>query len=154
MSIEKMKRSLQKLANELNKRNISWSLGASMMLYFYGLDVSPSDIDIIVDEKDHEKLLEVLINYPYTYQEPHSNYCTKHFYSVTIDEVDFDIMIQFCIDANQHRYIYPFHIDDTILLNNTTIYLASVKEWEKAYEMMNRHQKVMQIRDYLKKKNL
>lgn len=133
---------LTKLAKELNQEGINWSLGASLMLYLYGYDVTVDDIDIIVDAKDHQKLEDYLKKYVYTYIESNPKYQTKHFYSLEIDGVDIDIMLDFIVKLKRGNYQYPFHIEKTIEIDGVNINLASEKEWLRAYVAMGRTEKV------------
>ena len=133
---------LTKLAKELNEAKINWSLGASLMLYLNGYQVTVDDIDIVVDSKDQKKLEEYLKKYVYTYIESNPKYQTKHFYSLEIDGVDIDIMIDFIVNTKKGPYHYPFHIDKTIMINDVEVHLASEKEWLNAYIAMDRTNKI------------
>ncbi len=56
-----MKNVLLKIAESFNKANITWGVGASVMLTFYGLVDRPNDIDISVAMKDIDCANEILI---------------------------------------------------------------------------------------------
>lgn len=144
--------SLKVLAKELNNHQINWSLGASLMLYLRGIKSNVDDIDIIVDEKDTELLFNVLQNYQYVYMESSPKYQTKHFYSLEINGIDVDIMIAFKVKTKERLYIYPFHVDQYVLIDRVRIPLASISEWFKAYQAMERQPKIDLITSYLDSK--
>lgn len=144
--------SLKALAKDLNSTKIRWSLGASLMLALKGIECTVDDIDIVVHNDDYENLLEFLKNYDYTYQEPNLKYCTKHFYSLVINGVDVDIMVDFRIKTNNTIYKYPFHVDQIINIDNIEIPLASLDEWLTAYIHMGRDLKVKMISEYQQNK--
>jgi hypothetical protein len=145
MMIEHTTKGLISLAKDLNKHNIRWAIGGSLLLFFEGYDNSVADIDIIVHDDDYLLLLEMLKSYKYTYQSPNDKYLTKHFFSLFSEGVDVDIMIGFKVVKEDHIYEFPFHIEKEILLEDTTISLSSVDEWLTAYKAMNRIDKVLLI---------
>ena len=151
MNINTLEDKLVILAKDLNKSNVSWALGASYLLYLEGYDTTVQDIDIIIDEKDHKKLQTILQNYSYTILKSSGIYATEYFYSVTIDEVEFDLMINFSIQTEKEIYLFPFEVMRTISLQDTIINLGSVDEWLKAYTKMNRSNKVGLIKNGIKK---
>ena len=149
MELSKLKDSLQIFAEDLNKHNIKWALGGSLLLYFEGINTTVGDIDILVDENDYTKLLRLLQKYNYTSTTPNSKYLTKHFISLVINEVDFDIMLGFAIQTRGNLYQFPFKINKAIRLKDQTIYLSSINEWLLAYDKMGRDEKVKIIENHL-----
>lgn len=146
---DRQNKALKELSHLLNSNGIRWSLGASMMLHFYGLEVNVDDIDVVIDEKDYEKLLVLLEKYDFKYQEPNEKYLTKHFFSLVIENTDIDIMIGFTVKTNENIYKYPFHIEKSIEYLNETIPLASIEEWLLAYKAMGREKKITLIENWL-----
>ena len=143
--------SLLILADLLNKHNIDWCLGASMMLKLRGIDVTVEDIDVIIKTDDISLVEEVLKFYSPQKKVPSSIYLTDHFYELLIDNIDIDIMIGFKVKTN--KGVYSFNETskvDKIVIKGTTIYLASLEEWLKAYTAMNRVKKVKVIQNHLK----
>jgi len=143
MTIEQTLMGLSSLAKKLNYHHIRWALGASLLLYLEGYNITVEDIDIIVHKDDTNLLLDMLKNYEYTYQEPNDQYRTKHFYSLFSEGVDVDIMIGFKVVKEDSIYEFPFHIEKELNVNNSTVYCSSVAEWLKAYKAMNRIDKVL-----------
>lgn len=52
---------LKRIAIELNKKNITWALGASMLLYFKGIISEFKDIDIMVIDDDIDQVKKILL---------------------------------------------------------------------------------------------
>lgn len=145
MDNEQVLKGLVSLAKVLNNHNIRWAVGASLLLYLEGYNVSVADIDIVVHSDDHSLLLKMLDSFEYSYQEANEKYKTQHFYSLFSEGVDVDIMVDFKVIKDDSIYKFPFHIEKEIEMDDTTIYLSSVDEWLTAYKAMNRIDKVLLI---------
>lgn len=52
---------LSQIAEELNRQNITWAIGASCLLYFKGIVQEFSDIDIMISESDVEKVKQIFL---------------------------------------------------------------------------------------------
>lgn len=151
MDIKNIEEKFLILVKDLNNNDISWALGGSYLLYLEGYPTDVNDIDIIIDEKDYDKLNRILVNYTYSIIKNSGMYGTKHFYTLNIDDVDFDLMIGFTIFKDNETYVFPFKVEKIINIKDTRIYLASINEWLKAYEVMGREQKVTLIKNGIKK---
>lgn len=140
---------LSYIAEELNHKNVTWALGASMLLYFKGISPEFHDIDIMVDEKDVETLKQVLLSLGNLRPpKPNTKYKTKHFLEFNINGVDIDVMAGFTIVNEDHEYYFPLkkeNIYDYTEIHGITIPLQSVEEWRKYYELMGRDEKVKMI---------
>jgi len=142
---EETLKGLVSIAKNLNHLDIRWALGASLLLYLEGFDISVADIDLVVHEEDHTLLLDMLKDYTYTHQEPNDIYKTEHFYSLFSEGIDVDIMVNFKVLKEDTVYVFPFHIEKELEIDNTTIFCSSVDEWLNAYKAMNRIDKVLLI---------
>lgn len=142
---------LVSLAKDLNRHNIRWALGASLLLYLEGYDVTVADIDVLVHIDDYESLLKMLKNYDYEYQSPNEKFKTEHFFSLYSEGVEVDIMVDFRIFKEDHVYEFPFHIEKEIVIDETIIYLSSVSEWLTAYKHMNYVDKVLTLQSNKKR---
>lgn len=145
-TIEKKLNVLSKVAKELNKADITWAIGASLLLYFKGIANEFHDIDIMVDEKDVESIKKILLAFG-TLQPKNLNmqYKTKHFMEFKIDGVDFDVMAGFVIINNSKEYYFPLErksIKDYIRMQDVIIPLQSIEEWRTYYKLMGRIEKV------------
>lgn len=149
MNIEKKLIVLEKVAKDLNQNNITWAVGASLLLYFKDIVMDFNDIDITVDEKDVSRVKEILSQYG-TLQEsnPHSQYKTNVFLEYEIEDVAFDIMAGLTIVNESGEHYFPLQKEDCTdftLLNGTPIPLQSVQSWKTYYALMNRPKKVALI---------
>ncbi|MFA6649519.1 MAG: hypothetical protein WCS48_05495, partial [Candidatus Izemoplasmatales bacterium] len=81
------------IAKQFNKAKITWNLGASCMLYLRTIVNDFHDIDIMISEKDVEKVKEIMSKYSIVGQiKSHPHYKTKAFLEYNVDGVDIDIM--------------------------------------------------------------
>lgn len=147
---------LELFAKILNKNNITWGLGGSFLLYFHKITNIVHDIDIIIDKKDYEKLLKILEHFPYIYHESDETYLTTHFFTVNINDIKIDLMIDFKVKSTDGIYSFPFNQSLTTSLtteNNVDIYLSSLEEWYNAYRAMNRQNKIQLLEEYYEKNN-
>ena len=139
------------IAESLNKNNITWAIGASLLLYFKGIANEFNDIDIIIDEKDVEKVKKILLSFGSLQpKNPNVQYKTKHFLEFKIDDIDFDIISGFVIVCDNDEYYFPLEknmIKDYININDVNIPLHSIEEWHTYYKLMGRTEKVKMI-DY------
>ena len=133
------KTALITIARELNTRHIHWAIGGSCLLYLSGIPVIPSDIDILIDPVDHTKLTPLLKMYPIVRKPRKSEYRTTHFYTLMIQAIEVDIMLDFQIKTPTGWYQFPFAIVGHTILDNTTIPLSSLDDWKTAYHHMGRH---------------
>lgn len=160
---------LNMVADKLNKENITWGIGASVMLHHYGLVSMPNDIDILVDIKDIENvdsiLKEIGEKKPLN---PMKIYSTKYFYEYEVQGVDIDVMAGFIINHEGGSYEYTFHKDSLVFakvnglvndpsgehsLNNIILPFTTLEDWYILYQLIpGRENKVQLIEDYLKAK--
>ncbi len=160
---------LSMVADKLNKENITWGIGASVMLHQYGLVSMPNDIDILVEIKDIEKvdgiLKEMGEKKPLN---PIKTYSTKYFYEYELQGVDIDVMAGLTINHEEGRYEYAFHKDSLVFakgndisndpsgefnLDYITLPFTTLEDWYVIYQLIpGRENKVQLIEDYLKAK--
>ncbi len=143
--MNKKEHALKHIAKQLNEANITWGLGASMLLHYLGYDVTVSDIDILIDEKDIEKFKPIIEQYQYEKKTSTVKYKTEYFYTCHIMDVEFDFMLGFRVQTNEGLYDFNFSkqkIMRTIKLDKIDIPLCSEKEWYKAYKAIGRDDKV------------
>lgn len=149
---EKKLNILSKVAEVLNKNNITWAVGASLLLYFKGITHEFHDIDIMIYEGDVEKVNQILLSFG-TLQpkNPNAQYKTKYFLEYNIDGVDIDIMAGFTIVCDNKEYYFPLEknsVKNYININNVSIPLQSIEEWHTYYKLMGRVEKVKMIEDF------
>ena len=149
VGIEKKIDLLCKIANLFNEEEITWAVGASLLLYFEGITDNFNDIDIMVLEKDVVKAKSILLSLGKLCQ-PNlkSQYTTKHFYEFIIDEVDIDLMAGFGIVYDEKVYDCSLKEEQIIKhkeINDALIPLQSVELWREYYRLMKRDKKVEMI---------
>lgn len=144
---------LKRIAGALNKENVTWAVGASLLLYFKGVVNEFHDLDLMVTLEDVDKVKAVLGELGEKQeQEPNSQYKTKCFLEYVIDEVDVDVMAGFVIVKEGVEYPIPFDkrsIVEIIQFEEAHIPLQSVEAWKSYYALMNRQSKVELIEGWL-----
>lgn len=157
ITIEKKLNVLSKIAKELNANNITWAIGASLLLYFKEITNEFHDIDIMVAERDVEKIKKVLLSFGKLQpKNPNKQYKTKDFMEFNIEGIDFDVMAGFMIVNDNIDYYFPLqkkNIKEYIHIQGTTIPLQSIQDWLTYYKLMNRTEKVKMINSYVDKLN-
>ena len=147
--LDKKLKVLSDIAHELNKRQIIWAVGASLLLYFKGKVDDFHDIDLMVHEDDVEKLRETLLPMgELAPPNPNEKYKTRHFLEFTIDGIEVDVMAGFVIVQGGIDYdcsLKPEQIAEYIQVNDEAIPLQSLKDWRRYYELMGRTEKVGMI---------
>lgn len=128
---------LARIGKELNNRNVTWGVGGSLLLHFYGLVDDPNDIDILVAEEDIEQISEVFkslaVENEVVSKEP---FRTRHFSKYTANSVDFDVMGGFAIGHSEGIYELDFGKDSVVWLqeiNGVRIPLCSLEDWFVLY---------------------
>lgn len=145
---------LSKIGKKFNEEDILWAVGASIVLNSYGLISSPNDIDILVNEDDIDEADRILKEMGKKKSSDKTNtYSTKYFYEYVIDDIDVDVMADFCINHKRGTFEYPFDnesISNWIKINNVDIPLTSLEDWYVIYQLIpGRDKKVKIIEDYL-----
>lgn len=144
---------LSQIAKELNNRNVTWAIGASMLLYFKGITSEFHDIDIMVSEEEFNIAKEVLLSFG-KMQPPNPNdkYGTRYFGEFIVDGVDIDVIAGFVIIDKDKEYCFPLKretIKDFTEVNGIRIPLQALEEWHTYYQLMGRTEKVKMIEAWL-----
>ena len=150
-----MMNTLCHIGNELNKANILWAVGASILLMQHKLVNSPNDIDLLIHINDIEKADKILksMGEKKTFEKT-DIYSTEYFYEYVINGFDIDVMSGLKINHYAGTYNYIFDKDSIsqyININDINIPLTSLEDWYVLYQLIpNREKKVKIIEDYLK----
>lgn len=147
-------RVLSSLARILNQKQITWAVGASVMLYLRGVTDHFNDIDLLIDEKDVATLTEEFTKIG-TLIKPNINdqYQSKYFLEFVVDEVEVDVIAGFVINYHGIAYdcpLKPSQIDKKCMVNEQEIPLHALSVWRKYYRLMERASKVEMIDQYVK----
>jgi hypothetical protein len=136
------------IASQLNKKNINWAVGGSLLLYFYDILEKPKDIDIIIAPEDKEAVFQILkSNAEELPTKEVSNYKTGVFGKFNVDGVEVDIIGDFYIKVSDGYYLHPFSPKDLkiVEINNQKIYLDSLENWLNTYEAMGDPKKRVEL---------
>lgn len=140
---------LSRVAEKLNHENITWAVGASLLLYLKGIVHEFADIDIMIAEDDADRAREILLTFGRQLPaKPNTLYQTKYFGEFEVDGVDFDIMAGFSIVHDGAALYFPLEKEqmrDYADINGVKIPLHSVEKWRYFYELMGRTHKVEMI---------
>ena len=144
---------LKEIARRFNTANITWALGASMLLYFKGIASTFHDIDLMISNEDIDSAREILSEMG-ELQPPNPNpkYKTKAFMEFVINAVDVDVMAGFSILNNGEIYdcsLKKEQIVEWLTLENAKIPLQSPLLWCAYYKLMGRKEKVDMIESAL-----
>ena len=115
------------------------------MLYLNGIETSVADIDIVIDEKDIDKLDRLVSKFKHIEKQKNDIYLTKRFYSIIIDGIDIDLMTGFKIRTDNVTYSFPSGsklVEETIFIDKTHINVCFMKDWLDAYMAMKRDNKI------------
>lgn len=144
---------LAHIAEEFNYKDVTWAIGASLLLYFKGITSEFHDIDIMIAEDDVETVKEILLSFGDIIQsKPNPKYKTKCFLEFRVDGVEIDAMAGFGIMNQDKEYYFPLKkedIKDFTEVQGIKIPLQSIEEWRIYYELMERDEKVQMIDAYL-----
>lgn len=144
---------LAHIAEEFNHKDVTWAIGASLLLYFKGITSEFHDIDIMIAEDDVETVKEILLSLGnIIHSKPNSKYKTKCFLEFHVDGVEIDTMAGFGIIYQDKEYYFPLKkedIKDFTEVQGIKIPLQSIEEWRIYYELMERDEKVKMIDSYL-----
>lgn len=149
ISIDTKLKVLSRMGKRFNEENITWAVGASLLLYLQGIAEDFHDIDIMVSEADAFHMKEVLLRMGVE-QEANSgrNFQSKYFWKFLVDEVEIDVMGGLGILKDGRAYYCPLkeeEITDEVMLNEVKIPLHSVTHWRYLYELMGRTAKAEMI---------
>ncbi len=147
----KILKTLKKVNKILSNANITYALGASLCLYFHGIDLDPHDIDIMIMEKDLEIFKKAFSKFNKLETTKLPIYLTKHFYKYEIDGVSLDIMCRFIVKKDDLIYEYPFDESHIKLINyeGETLPICLIDDWEYLYSIMpSRRAKVEMIKKW------
>lgn len=139
---------LSKLASYFNKEELTWAVGASVLLYFKGYVDNFHDLDIMVEDKDSLKMEVILNNLGVLQPSEKGNFKTKHFRKYIVDDVEIDMIGGFVIVSDNKEYdcdINESQIESYVTINEQKIPLHSVSLWKEYYRLMGRTEKVMII---------
>ena len=140
---------LKKIAHRFHEADITWALGASMLLYFKNIVPDFHDIDLMVTDDDVERVRHILSEMG-TLQPPNPNvrYRSRTFLEFVIRSVDVDVMAGFSILHDGRIYdcsLKKEQIIEWMPLGEERIPLQSPMLWSQYYRLMGRNKKAERI---------
>ncbi len=156
---KKVRDVLKKIAEKLNKEEIVWGVGASVMLNYYGITEKVNDIDIQVSLDHVDRIDRILAKMGTKNRRlPNDTYKTKYFYEYTIDGVEVDLMGGLCVSRDGKDYSFEFtknSIGDTLIIEGVEVPLGKLDYWYNIYKVLpGREIKVKGIENYIEKGKL
>lgn len=140
---------LCRIGELLNGADVTWAVGASLLLYLKGIAEEFHDIDLMVAESDIGRAKELLLNIGTLHPaNPNAQYRTRHFLEFSVDGVDVDVMAGFVIVDGGQEHDCSLHRDqiaEHIMVGSTAVPLQSVALWREYYRLMHRDSKVAMI---------
>ncbi|MHB8070393.1 MAG: nucleotidyltransferase domain-containing protein [Candidatus Cryosericum sp.] len=142
------------LAKELNQAGVRWGVGASVLLWHYGLADNPHDIDLMAAEQDVDRITAALdrLGMKETGSEQ-GPYATSRFLEYVVDGIDIDLMAGFGIRHGAGVYTYVFDeraVTGKAVVGGVVIPLTALEDWYVLYQLMQRREhRVRVIEDYL-----
>ncbi|MCX6085187.1 MAG: hypothetical protein NTX94_01940 [Caldiserica bacterium] len=147
---------LVRIARALNQAGVHWGIGASVLLYYYGLVDAPHDIDIVISEADADVVASILggLGREAPGDPARSLYSTSRFLEYIVDGTDVDVMAGFAIRHRSGTYVFPFDDRSVTMrksVDGVTIPFSSLEDWYVLYQLMpGREAKVKLIEDYIR----
>lgn len=143
---------LRKIAELFAVGNITYGVGASMLLYFKGLEAEPRDLDLIVALEDATKADKILsVIGEKQAPNPNVHYSTRFFGEYVIDGIDVDVMAGFKIKSvgKEVEYILDSKVLESLDSKGVTIWLCPLEDWFVLYLLMpNRQERASTIHDF------
>jgi hypothetical protein len=144
---------LKRIACIFNESNITWALGASMMLKLRHFDIDVHDIDFMVNSDDFEKACFLLNQLGKLIPVEESTlFKTSNFKRFICEEISIDLMSGMGIQHKSGYFDYQFKINDIDLrthLDSIEIPLCYLEDWYVFYHFMpNRENTIQKIEAY------
>ncbi|MGP4079839.1 hypothetical protein ACTWQL_07965 [Pseudalkalibacillus sp. R45] len=127
---------IERVSQELNKKEVLWGIGGSHVLYEHGLDIRPSDVDLVIAGEDSEKAKDVLDRIAEKLpSETKPPYKTKHFNTYLIEGVSIDFMAGFAVlhDSGVYELIFD---QQSIAYHDENIPYTSLEDWFVLYHLI------------------
>ncbi|NDW19711.1 hypothetical protein D0T53_12430 [Dysgonomonas sp. 216] len=150
---------LVEIAKALNTSEILWSVGASVLLYKYGLTSTPKDIDISVSVQDISIADKILSSMGEKMKEKKSEiYLTEYFYEYIINGINVDLMAGFKIKTKVGVFEYQYDklsVPHLFEIDGILTPFSTLEEWYVLYQLMpDKEAKVRAIKEYFNQKGI
>ncbi|MEA4912655.1 MAG: hypothetical protein VB092_08620 [Oscillospiraceae bacterium] len=151
---EKELAALAVIARALNEADVTWSVGASLLLWRRGLVEDFHDIDLLVDEQDIASARAALDRVGILTNEQRSApFTTEYFYEYTVRDTEVDVMARFGVAVDGRRFDFAFdarHIACFEDIGGARVPFGRLEDWYILYQLIpGREIKVRLIEDAL-----
>lgn len=131
---------LKQVAERLNKAEIVWGLGGSLLLKQKGLVEKANDIDLLIAERDVARAHELISEFgPGEQVGPNDPSYSQYFYQHRIGDVSLDLISVYRIRHNQGMYEVPFDdasINGYMQIDDVEVPLSSLEDWYAIYRLL------------------
>lgn len=132
-----MKKIIESLAKEFNKRNLTWAIGGSFLLKRYGINDGFDQLDIMVSEDSVKKMNSVMNDMAEKLEVVNNeSYQTDHFSSYQIQNQTINIICNLKCNFKD-SFAYNFDKEDIstqYISNNEKIYFSDLLDWYIIYQ--------------------
>lgn len=132
-----MKKIIESLAKEFNKRNLTWAIGGSYLLKKYGINDGFDQLDIMVSE-DSVKEMKIVMNEVAQKLDVVNNesFQTDHYSSYQMQNHTINIICNLKCNFKE-SFAYKFEKEDIstqYISNDVKIYFSDLLDWYVIYQ--------------------
>ncbi len=132
-----MKKVIELIAKEFNKRELTWAIGGSYLLKRYGIEIGFDQLDIMVSEDSIEEVNKIMSELAEKLEvENNDNYQTDYYSSYQMVDQTINIICNLKCDFEE-SFIYSFDKEDinsNVKSNNEKIYFSHLLDWYVIYQ--------------------
>ena len=136
------------LSKKLNDSNITWGVGGSTLLEYYGLYTHPDDLDVWIHPKDIKKAKSIFRNYKHI--KTNIYLPDKYHFKIKFYDIEVDFVACFIVKPNQHEFSFFISPNNLkyIKMNDLRIPITFLEDWYIIYKLLKREDKAKVIEDY------
>lgn len=148
-------KTLARLGRELNRANIFWAVGGSVMLQQHGLVDQPQDIDILVAADDLHKAGEILnsLGDKIAEREEDDVFATDYFCEFNIEGITIDLISGLKIKKEGRIFEYNFTPETPrtfFTIDSEQIPFSTLEDWMIIYQWLpNKLEKAKIIKNHI-----
>lgn len=142
---------IYRLSKKLNESNITWGVGGSTLLEYYGLYTQPDDLDVWIHPKDIKKAKRLFKDFKHI--KTNIYLPDKYHFKIQFLDIEVDFVACFMVKPNQHEFSFFISPNNLkyIKMQDGTIPLTFLEDWYIIYKLLKREDKSRIIEDYFKK---
>lgn len=136
-----MKNIVNKIAKELNSKDVVWGIGGSYLLKRYGINTKLNEIDIVISEDSINEVTEIMNRISVKQNHPNDDKFNTKFYAVYLIEDTKINIISTLSYTSKDEFTYHFDEED-ISVHETNdkvrINYCHLMDWYIIYKEINR----------------